>query len=62
MLEGVTADMSDIEIGRFLLERILFVHCVAYRDKFNALCLMIEKLYAYVAGECLGDNLDSVSN
>jgi DNA-directed RNA polymerase I subunit RPA2 len=23
---------------------------------------MIEKLYAYVAGECLGDNLDATSN
>ena len=62
VLEGVTADMTDIEIGRFLLERVLLVHCRAYRDKFNALCLMIEKLYAYVAGECLGDNLDSPSN
>lgn len=62
VLEGVTADMSDIEIGRFLLERILFVHCRAYKDKFNALCLMIEKLYSFVAGECAGDNLDSTSN
>ena len=62
VLEGVTADMTDIEIGRFLLERILFVHCRAYKDKFNALCLMIEKLYSFVAGECLGDNLDSTSN
>lgn len=62
VLEGITSDMTDIEIGRFLLERVLFVHCRTYKDKFNALCLMIEKLYAFVAGECLGDNLDSVSN
>ena len=54
--------MTDVEIGRFLLERVLFVHCANYRDKFNSLCLMIEKLYAFVAGECFGDNLDSVSN
>ena len=50
------------QVGRFLLERILFVHCRAYRDKFNAMVVMIEKLYAFVAGECLGDNLDSQSN
>ena len=62
VLEGITSDMTDIEIGRFLLERVLFVHCRTYKDKFNALCLMIEKLYAFVTGECLGDNLDSVSN
>ena len=62
MLEGLRADMTDAEVGRFLLERVLFVHCSLYKDKFNALCLMIEKLYAFVAGECLGDNLDSVSN
>ena len=62
ILEGILSDMTDIEVGRFLLDRVLFVHCAAYKDKFNALCLMIEKLYAFVAGECLGDNLDSVSN
>lgn len=54
--------MTDSEVGRFLLERVLFVHVTSYKDKFNSLVLMIEKLYAYVAGECLGDNLDSVSN
>lgn len=61
VLEGVTPDMTDTEVGRFLLERILFVHCRGFKDKFNSLCLMIEKLYAFVAGECLGDNLDSQS-
>jgi DNA-directed RNA polymerase I subunit RPA2 len=62
VLEGVTQDMTDIEVGRFLLERVLFVHCSNFKDKFNTLCLMIEKLYAYVSGECLGDNLDATSN
>jgi len=54
--------MTDAEVGRFLLERILLVHCTSFKDKFNTLCLMIEKLYAFVAGECLGDNLDAVCN
>jgi hypothetical protein len=51
--------MSDIDAGRFLFERILLVHCSDFKDKFNALCLMVEKLYAFVAGECNGDNLDA---
>ena len=62
VLEGISSDLTDIEVGRFFLERILFVHCSSYTDKFNALCLMIEKLYSFVAGESLPDNLDSVSN
>ena len=62
VLEGISSDLTDIEVGRFFLERILFVHCSNYSDKFNALCLMIEKLYSFVAGESLPDNLDSVSN
>jgi len=40
----------------------LFVHTPQYRDKFNVLCLMIEKLYAVVSGECELDNLDSPAN
>lgn len=62
VLEGITNEMTDVEVGRFLLERVLFVHCANFKDKFNSLCLMIEKLYAYVAGECLADNLDATSN
>lgn len=62
VLEGVTQDMSDAEVGRFLFERLLFVHCTQFKDKFNCLCLMIEKLYAFVAGECNADNLDANSS
>lgn len=54
--------MTDSDVGRFLLDRVLFVHCAQFRDKFNALCLMIEKLYSFVAGECNSDNLDAPSN
>ncbi len=54
--------MSDVDTGRFLFERILLVHCSDFKDKFNALCFMVEKLYAFVAGECNGDNLDAQSN
>ena len=61
-LLGVTHDMTDIEVGNFFINRHIFVHVKNYKDKFNSLCLMIEKLYAVVAGECEFDNLDSTAN
>lgn len=54
--------MTDIEVGSFFLDRHMFVQTKSNRDKFNTLCIMIEKLYAVVAGECELDNLDSPSN
>ena len=54
--------MSDVEVGHFLIESLILVHCANFHDKFQTLCLMIEKLYATVSGECECDNLDSVSN
>lgn len=54
--------MSDVEVGRFLIERLILVHLSDFSDKFQTLCLMIEKLYAVVAGECECDNLDALSN
>jgi DNA-directed RNA polymerase I subunit RPA2 len=32
------------------------------KDKFNTLCLCIEKLYSYVGGECESDSLDATCN
>jgi len=54
--------MTDVEVGRFLIERLILVHAADFKDKFQVLCLMIEKLYAVVAGECECDSLDSLSN
>ena len=54
--------MSDIEVGEFFIRRHIFVHANQPREKFNCLCIMIEKLYAVVAGECALDNLDATSN
>lgn len=59
---GVSPDMSDVEIGRFFIQNHIFVNIEDNLDKFNTLCIMIEKLYAVVAGECELDNLDSPSN
>ena len=54
--------MSDVEVGRFLIERLILVHLPAFEDKFQTMCLMIEKLYAAVSGECECDSLDSTAN
>jgi len=54
--------MTDVDVGRFLLERVILVHCAQFKDKFNTLILMMDKLYSFVAGECEADNLDAVSN
>ena len=62
VIDGVTTDMSDVEAGRFLLERLICVHVPDFQDKYETLCLMIEKLYSVVAGECECDTLDSLSN
>ena len=61
-LVGVTQEMSDVEVGNFFIQKHIFVNSQRNSDKFNSLCLMIEKLYAVVAGECELDNLDSPSN
>ena len=45
-----------------MIERLILVHLPNYEDKFQTLCLMIEKLYAVVAGECEADSLDAVNN
>jgi hypothetical protein len=34
VLDGVQVDMSDIEVGRFLIERLILVHLPAFEDKF----------------------------
>ena len=62
VLDGVLQDMSDVEVGQFLIERHILVHLPSFEDKFQTLCLMIEKLYAVSSGECECDSLDSVAN
>ena len=61
-MDGVQVDMSDVEVGRFLIERLILVHLPSFDDKYQTLCLMIEKLYSAVSGECECDSLDSTAN
>ena len=34
VLDGAQEDMSDIEVGLFLIERLIFVHVPDFADKF----------------------------
>ena len=56
---GCPEDWSPIEVGRYLLDRIVCVHLPSNQDKFNMLIFMIRKLFALVGGECCADNPDS---
>lgn len=56
---GVPEDMSDIEVGKEVLRKIVLVHLNDNNDKFKALLFMIRKLYTLVAGNCSADNPDS---
>lgn len=59
---GATPDMSDIDVGKEVLHRIVLVHLDDNHDKFRMLCFMIRKLYSLVAGECSPDNPDSTQH
>lgn len=61
VLTGLSQSMTDIEIGRFFLERYILVHASSSEDKLNILCLMVQKLYAIVDQEYECDNLDSLA-
>ncbi|PRT52999.1 hypothetical protein B9G98_00619 [Wickerhamiella sorbophila] len=56
-------DMSDYDVGRLFLDRIVLVHLPG--DNFakqRLILFMIRKLYALVAGECAQDNPDAAQH
>ncbi|CDK25868.1 unnamed protein product [Kuraishia capsulata CBS 1993] len=57
-----TPDVSDIEIGKEVLRRIVLVHLPDNKDKFRMLLFMIRKLYSLVAGDCSPDNPDATQH
>ena len=59
---GCPEDWSLLEVGKFLLDRIIMVHLKSKSDKFNLLLFMIRKLYALVGGQCCADNPDSTQH
>ncbi len=60
MLNITNPDLSDKEVGEIFIREHICVHLKNNNDKFNILCLMIEKLYLLVSEEILPDNLDSL--
>lgn len=56
------ADMSDIDVGKELLKKIVLVHLPSNADKFRMLLFMIRKLYTLVAGDCSPDNPDATQH
>ncbi|KAK6458367.1 DNA-directed RNA polymerase I [Scheffersomyces xylosifermentans] len=59
---GATPDVSDIDVGKEVLKRIVLVHLPDNTDKFRMLLFMIRKLYALVAGDCSPDNPDATQH
>ena len=50
----------DRAVGQIFIEENICVHLKNGRDKFNFLCVLIEKLYALVSDEIPPENLDSL--
>jgi DNA-directed RNA polymerase I subunit RPA2 len=55
-------ELTDEEAGLQFIQRYVFVHTSSFSDKFNTMCLMMEKLYSFVEGDCTPDSLDSMAN
>ena len=53
---------SDVDIGRYIINKYILIHCSSYRDKLECLLLVMRKLYAFAAGDCGVDNADSLQN
>lgn len=57
-----SGQISDKDVGEIFLNELVCVHCKTNIDKFNSICLMIEKLYALVSEKIYPDNLDTLAN
>lgn len=58
----VSPDMTDVEVGREFLRKIVLVNLKDPKDKFRMLLFMIRKLYSLVEGSCAPDNPDAVQH
>lgn len=59
---GVSLDMSDVEVGKEFLRKIVLVHLEDPRDKYRLLLFMVRKLYALAEGTCQADNPDAIQH
>ena len=51
---------TNFDVGKRLICEHIFIHLQSDEDKFNLVLLMMQKLYALVAGQCSADNPDSL--
>lgn len=56
---NVPDDWSNVQVGGYLLRKVVLVHLPAPRDKFRMLLFMLRKLYSQVSGATCPDNPDS---
>ncbi|KAF8484803.1 DNA-directed RNA polymerase I polypeptide 2, partial [Russula ochroleuca] len=56
---GLPEDWTNLEVGTWLVRKLILVHLEAPRDKFRMLLFMLRKLYATVSKTCGIDNPDS---
>ncbi|KAL7421444.1 hypothetical protein Q5752_004330 [Cryptotrichosporon argae] len=52
-------DYSNVQVGTYLLQKVVLVHLPSPREKFRMLLFMLRKLYSMVAGQTCPDNPDS---
>lgn len=55
-------EVTNEEVGKYFLKEYVLIHMENNNDKFNMLCIMLEKLYLLAFGEIKPDNLDSPLN
>ena len=58
----VAPDMSDVDVGKEFLRKVVLVHLKDPRDKFRMLLFMVRKLYSLAEGTCAPDNPDAVQH
>ncbi len=62
LLLGISQSYSDKQAGEIFISENICVHLDIAKDKFNTICLMIDKLYALVSGDIAPQNLDSLAS
>lgn len=62
VLNITNPEITDKQVGEIFMNENICVHLNNSIDKFNTICVMINKLYALVSDEISPDNLDSLQN
>ncbi|XP_075920649.1 DNA-directed RNA polymerase I subunit RPA2 [Petromyzon marinus] len=53
--------LTDEEVAEFLFDQCICIHLKNNVEKFQLLCMMTRKLFAFAKGECAPENPDSLS-